>query len=52
MDSGVGRETFSIISQGKVEEILSSKAEDRRMIFEDAAGVLKYKTRKKRQSKN
>lgn len=52
MDSGVGREAFSIISQGKVEEILSSKAEDRRMIFEDAAGVLKYKTRKKRQSKN
>ncbi|GAC92028.1 chromosome segregation ATPase [Anoxybacillus flavithermus NBRC 109594] len=48
MDSGVGREAFSIISQGKVEEILSSKAEDRRMIFEDAAGVLKYKTRKKK----
>ncbi len=48
MDSGVGREAFSIISQGKVEEILSSKAEDRRMIFEDAAGVLKYKMRKKR----
>ncbi|KHF30855.1 Chromosome partition protein Smc [Anoxybacillus sp. BCO1] len=48
MDSGVGREAFSIISQGKVEEILSSKPEDRRMIFEDAAGVLKYKMRKKR----
>ncbi|MGG3842403.1 chromosome segregation protein SMC [Anoxybacillus kestanbolensis] len=48
MDSGVGREAFSIISQGKVEEILSSKAEDRRMIFEDAAGVLKYKMRKKK----
>ncbi|AXM87915.1 chromosome segregation protein SMC [Anoxybacillus ayderensis] len=48
MDSGVGREAFSIISQGKVEEILSSKPEDRRMIFEDAAGVLKYKMRKKK----
>ena len=48
MDSGLGREAFSIISQGKVEEILSSKAEDRRGIFEEAAGVLKYKTRKKK----
>lgn len=48
MDSGLGREAFSIISQGKVEEILSSKAEERRSIFEEAAGVLKYKTRKKK----
>ncbi|WP_042348955.1 chromosome segregation protein SMC [Bacillus massiliigorillae] len=48
MDSGLGREAFSIISQGKVEEILSSKAEDRRTIFEEAAGVLKYKTRKRK----
>lgn len=48
MDSGLGREAFSIISQGKVEEILSSKAEDRRSIFEEAAGVLKYKQRKKK----
>jgi len=48
MDSGLGREAFSIISQGKVEEILNSKAEDRRTIFEEAAGVLKYKTRKKK----
>ncbi|RID87203.1 chromosome segregation protein SMC [Peribacillus asahii] len=48
MDSGLGREAFSIISQGKVEEILSSKAEERRVIFEEAAGVLKYKTRKKK----
>ena len=46
MDSGLGREAFSIISQGKVEEILSSKAEERRTIFEEAAGVLKYKQRK------
>ena len=48
MDSGLGREAFSIISQGKVEEILSSKAEERRGIFEEAAGVLKYKTRKQK----
>ncbi|WP_163101469.1 chromosome segregation protein SMC [Peribacillus alkalitolerans] len=48
MDSGLGREAFSIISQGKVEEILSSKSEERRSIFEEAAGVLKYKTRKKK----
>lgn len=48
MDSGLGKEAFSIISQGKVEEILSSKAEDRRVIFEEAAGVLKYKNRKKK----
>ncbi|MFG6148944.1 chromosome segregation protein SMC [Halobacillus sp. B23F22_1] len=48
MDSGLGREAFSIISQGKVEEILSSKAEERRSIFEEAAGVLKYKQRKKK----
>ncbi|WP_100404509.1 chromosome segregation protein SMC [Bacillus solitudinis] len=46
LDSGMGREAYSIIGQGKVEEILSSKAEDRRIIFEEAAGVLKYKTRK------
>lgn len=48
MDSGLGRESFSIISQGKVEDILSSKAEERRVIFEEAAGVLKYKQRKKK----
>ncbi|WP_138414894.1 chromosome segregation protein SMC [Aquibacillus sediminis] len=48
MDSGLGREAFSIISQGKVEEILSSKADERRSIFEEAAGVLKYKNRKKK----
>ncbi|WP_044895566.1 chromosome segregation protein SMC [Bacillus alveayuensis] len=48
LDSGLGRDSFSIISQGKVEEILSSKAEERRNIFEEAAGVLKYKLRKKK----
>lgn len=48
MDSGLGRESFSIISQGKVDQILNSKPEERRAIFEDAAGVLKYKNRKKK----
>ncbi|MGY3749970.1 chromosome segregation protein SMC [Vagococcus acidifermentans] len=45
-DSGLGKESFSIISQGKVESIFNSKPEDRRGIFEEAAGVLKYKQRK------
>ncbi|MHC5269190.1 chromosome segregation protein SMC [Enterococcus sp. LJL98] len=48
MDSGLGKESFSIISQGKVEAIFSSKPEERRGIFEEAAGVLKYKQRKKK----
>lgn len=48
MDSGLGKEAFSIISQGRVDEILNSKAEERRSIFEEAAGVLKYKQRKKK----
>jgi len=46
MDSGLGREAYSIISQGKIDEILNSKPEDKRKIFEEAAGVLKYKNRK------
>src|SRR5690625_1477639 len=46
LDSGLGKEAFSIIGQGRVEEILSSKSEERRSIFEEAAGVLKYKKRK------
>ena len=46
MDSGIGKDSFNIISQGKVESILSDKPEDRRVIFEEAAGVLKYKKRK------
>ena len=46
LDSGVAKESFNIISQGKIEEILNSKPIDRRVIFEEAAGVLKYKRRK------
>ena len=45
-DSGLGRDGYSIIGQGKVEEIISSKPENRRNIFEDAAGISKYKSRK------
>ncbi|MGX9133634.1 chromosome segregation protein SMC [Rummeliibacillus sp. JY-2-4R] len=48
LDSGLGKEAFSIISQGRVDEILNSRPEDRRTIFEEAAGVLKYKQRRKK----
>ena len=46
MDSGIAKESFNIISQGKIDDILSSKPENRRVVFEEAAGVLKYKKRK------
>lgn len=51
MDSGLGRESFSIISQGRVEAIFSAKPEDRRAIIEDVAGVYKYKKNKQRAEK-
>ncbi len=46
LDSGIAKESFNIISQGKIESIISSKPVDRRVIFEEASGVLKYKRRK------
>ena len=46
MDTGVGKDGYSIISQGKIDEILSSKSEERRHIFEEASGIVKYRTRK------
>lgn len=46
IDSGAGKESFNIISQGAVADIINSKPDDRRVIFEEAAGVLKYKKRK------
>ena len=46
MDTGMGKESFNIISQGEVEKILSNSAYDRRIIFEEASGILKYKKRK------
>ncbi len=46
LDSGIAKESFNIISQGQIEAIISSKPENRRVIFEEASGVLKYKRRK------
>ncbi len=46
MDTGVGKDGYSIISQGKIDEILSTKSEERRHIFEEASGIVKYRTRK------
>jgi len=46
MDTGVGKEGYSIIGQGRIDEILSTKPEDRRNIFEEAAGIVKYKSKK------
>ena len=46
LDTGMGKESFNIISQGEVDRILSSSAQERRVIFEEASGILKYKKRK------
>ncbi|MEG3038215.1 MAG: chromosome segregation protein SMC [Clostridia bacterium] len=46
MDTGVGKDGYSIIGQGKIDEVLSSKSEERRGLFEEAAGIVKYKARK------
>jgi chromosome segregation protein len=51
MDTGVGRDGYSIIGQGKIDEILSAKPEERREIFEEAAGIVKYKSRKQESEK-
>ena len=50
-DTGVGREGYSIIGQGRIDEILSQKSEDRRGVFEEAAGIVKYRTRKEESEK-
>jgi len=47
MDTGIGTNAYSMIGQGKIGMVLSSKPEDRRFLFEEAAGIIKYKTRKK-----
>lgn len=46
MDTGIGKDGYSIIGQGRIDEILSNKSEDRRHVFEEASGIVKYKTRK------
>ena len=46
MDTGLGRDGYSIIGQGQIDNILSTKSEDRRQIFEEASGISKYKYRK------
>ncbi|PTM59090.1 chromosome segregation protein SMC [Desmospora activa] len=51
MDTGIGKEAYSMIGQGRIDEILSTKSEDRRAIFEEAAGIVKYKSRKKEAEK-
>ena len=45
MDTGLGKDGYSLISQGKIDDILSNKSEDRRHIFEEASGIVKYRTR-------
>src|SRR5258707_13973486 len=47
MDTGIGRTAYSIMEQGKIDQILSSRPEDRRAIFEEAAGITRYKAQKK-----
>jgi chromosome segregation protein len=51
MDTGIGRDGYSIIGQGKIDEILSNKSEDRRHIFEEAAGIVKYRVRREESEK-
>ena len=46
MDTGIGKDGYSIIGQGKIDEILSNKSEDRRHVFEEAAGIVKFRVRK------
>ena len=46
MDTGIGKDGYSVIGQGRIEEILSNKSEDRRRIFEEAAGIVKYRARR------
>ena len=45
-DTGIGKDGYSLIGQGRIDEILSAKSEDRRQVFEEAAGIVKFKTRK------
>ena len=51
MDTGIGKDGYSIIGQGKIDEILSNKSEDRRRIFEEASGIVKYRARREESEK-
>ena len=51
MDTGMGRDGYSVVGQGKIDEIISAKPEDRRVIFEEAAGISKFKYRKQESEK-
>jgi chromosome segregation protein len=51
MDTGIGRDGYSIIGQGRIDEILSNKSDERRSVFEEAAGIVKYKSRKQEAEK-
>ena len=51
MDTGIGKDGYSIIGQGRIDEILSTKSEDRRHIFEEAAGIVKYRVRREESEK-
>jgi len=51
MDTGIGKDGYSIVGQGKIDEILSNKSEERRHVFEEAAGIVKYRTRKQESEK-
>lgn len=52
MDTGIGKDGYSIIGQGKIEAILSGKPDERRSLLEEAAGIVKFKTRKEEAEKN
>jgi len=51
LDTGIGRDGYSVIGQGKIDDILSSRSEDRRHVFEEASGIMKYKVRKQEAEK-
>ncbi len=51
MDTGIGKDGYSVIGQGRIDQLLSTKPQERRLIFEEAAGIVKYKTRKEEAAK-
>ena len=47
MDTGIGKDGYSVIGQGRIDEILSNNSDERRKVFEEATGIVKYRERKK-----